>query len=442
MKKAKQKAKRRTLPTLHPHKASGQFRAKIPGTDTHKYFGKDPIEAERRHRAWCAELLAGGAAVSPARGSIVSEALARYEAHAGTYYEGSTQIVRVRRALDAVRALYGPEPVAAFGAPQLKAVRASLLERDTLRWGKKPDAELARPRGTLKDRPPAKLSRNYVNSLIGCIQTAWTWLESEGLVPRGTAEHLYTVTPLAPGKGGEETPPVLAVAPALVAATLPHLGPVVAAMVRLQQFTGMRPGEVCRLTPALLSTDPARPVRVPIGKGKFFEAAAECDAGGVLCWIYAPATHKLTHKGKMRVIAFGPQAQEVLRPFLDRPPEAHCFSPAESVAAYRRRQQEEREARGGRGRPKPRKKVRRPKRRPGTRYTTESYGTAIRHACERHGIEPWAPNQLRHFVLGEIRDAEGIESAQAAGGHSSADMTMHYAKQSITLAVAAAAKHG
>jgi integrase len=77
----------------------------------------------------------------------------------------------------------------------------------------------------------------------------------------------------------------------LVEATLPYLLPPVQAMVRLQLHTGMRPGEACALR------------------------ACDLDTAGTV-WVYRPARHKTAWRGKARVVAVGPRAQEVLRPFL------------------------------------------------------------------------------------------------------------------------------
>ena len=52
-------------------------------------------------------------------------------------------------------------------------------------------------------------------------------------------------------------------------------------------------------------------------------------------WIYRPASHKTKYKGKVRLIVLGPQAQKVLRPYLNRDPDAFCFSPEEAMAQRR-----------------------------------------------------------------------------------------------------------
>ena len=49
-------------------------------------------------------------------------------------------------------------------------------------------------------------------------------------------------------------------------------------------------------------------------------------------WVYAPDTHKTEHLDKQRTIHLGPQAQEVLRPWLRSDPVAHLFSPKEAMA--------------------------------------------------------------------------------------------------------------
>ena len=87
--------------------------------------------------------------------------------------------------------------------------------------------------------------------------------------------------------------------PAHVAATLPFLTPHLQVMVRLQQLTGMRPGEV--------------------------------DRGGE-AWVYRPAQHKTARHGKARPIHLGPRAQAAITEFLLRdgtPPEGFGHLPPE-----------------------------------------------------------------------------------------------------------------
>jgi integrase len=68
------------------------------------------------------------------------------------------------------------------------------------------------------------------------------------------------------------------------------------------------------------------------------------------------------------------------------------------------------------------------------RYCGDSYRNAILRACEKAGIEPWAPNQLRHTAATEIRARYGLEAAQAVLGHARADVTQVYAERDLAKA--------
>ena len=135
----------------------------------------------------------------------------------------------------------------------------------------------------------------------------------------------------------------------------PHVSAPVWALIQLQLLTGARSGELVVLRPCDL--DRSAPV-----------------------WIYRPAEHKTSHHGHERVVYLGPQAQDVLRPFLLRWPEEFCFSPAEDEEARR-------------GQPD---RPRRPGRLPRERYDADSYGNAIRRACKKAKVPHWHPHQLRH----------------------------------------------
>src|SRR5581483_5709251 len=227
------------------------------------------------------------------------------------------ELARVRRAIETVMALYGSTPAADFDQLALQAIRLHLLREEDRR---------------LKNET-RNLSRRYVNHLVKCVQQAWQWLESQKLVPNGAAAALRTVTALRSGDGGREMPLVLAVAPEVVEATLPHCNPVVAAMVRVQQWTGARPGELVTMRPADVSRSPAEKLRVQL-PDKNEIVVAGLDVASVPVWVYAPATHKTRYRGKYRLIAIGPRAQAVLMPFLERESTAFCFSPREAVGEH------------------------------------------------------------------------------------------------------------
>jgi integrase len=205
--------------------------------------------------------------------------------------------------------------------------------------------------------------------------------------------------------------PIEPVADAVVDATLPSLSPVVADMVRLQRFTGMRPGEVCLLRP------------------RDIDRTADV-------WSYKPLRHKTEHHGRERIVFIGPKAQDVLRPYLLREESAYCFSPTESERKRRLLRHERRVTPLSCGnRPGTRHDSKR-KQPPLDRYTTASYRRAVEYACRKAATDKWHPNQLRHTAATEIRRQFGLEAAQVTLGHSKLDVTQVYAERDLNKAQA------
>jgi integrase len=233
------------------------------------------------------------------------------------------------------------------------------------------------------------------------------WAVGEELLPAAVYQALQAVTGLRKGRSAaKEADPIEPVPEEAVRATLPHLPLQVAAMVRIQLLTGARPGEVAAIRPGDLSPSP----------------------DGLL--IYRPGSHKTEHLDRRRVIVLGPQAQEVISPWLNRPPDAYCFSPVEASAWGVR----------GRGeRPDPPVTTPRlartggsgARRRPGPRYTKDAYRWAIARACRRAGVPQWCPLQLRHSAATKIRSRFGLEAAQTVLGHAEADTTPIYAERDL-----------
>ena len=192
-------------------------------------------------------------------------------------------------------------------------------------------------------------------------------------------------------------------------------------MVRLQRLTGCRPAEVCILRPC------------------------DVDTSGDV-WLYRPGSHKTEHHDRERVICVGPKAQDVLRPYLLRPAESYCFCPQESEHKRLAIRHENRRVPLSCGNRPGTNRKRRPKRRAGERYTTDTYRRAIHRAVELANRErkeqgegeplpKWSPNRLRHTAATEIRKRFGLEAAQVTLGHATADVSQIYAERDLSLAV-------
>ena len=239
----------------------------------------------------------------------------------------------------------------------------------------------------------------------------------------------------------------------MVEATLPFLTRHVRGLVEFQRLTGCRPGEACALRGCDLDT-------------------------GARVWLFRPAAHKTTYRGKTRVIAVGRQAQLVLKDFPTPDPAAYVFSPALAVEEFYRQRAAVRQTRlyPSHAARNNRQRVAVCKRSPSKLYTAHSYGHAVERACDRafppsgelarlpgettdgwwqrltddqrvavkawRKVHRWQPNQLRHSFATRIRRLYGLEAAQVLLGHARADVTQVYAERNHSLAEEIMAAHG
>jgi integrase len=235
-----------SVPKYRKHRASGQAIVTLSGTD--HYLGPHITRASRvEYDRLIGEWLASGRSPSFGTASAqltVVELLAAYVQHARKYYGPAArgEFANMKRAIKPLKDLYGRRPAAEFGPLELMAVRQTFIA--------------------------AGGSRTYVNATVRRVIRIFRWVVSEGLIPPAVPQALAMVPGLRKGRSeAPETEPVRPVDAKLVEDTLPHLSPVVSAMVRLQLLTGARPGEICKPKPAVVDRSHdvwlARPV---IGK--------------------------------------------------------------------------------------------------------------------------------------------------------------------------------
>lgn len=193
----------------------------------------------------------------------------------------------IRQALRFLRRLYGQSMARDFGPLALKAVRQSMIE--------------------------AGRCRRLINQDVHRIRAIFRWAAGEELYPGDHLAALAAVEALRKGRSAaKDRPPINPVDESVVLATLPHLSPQVAAMVRLQLLTAARLGEVAAIRPR------------------------DLDRSDSETWVYRPESHKTQHHGRERVIVLGPRARAVLGPWLGREPDAYCFARPRSWPSGRR----------------------------------------------------------------------------------------------------------
>jgi integrase len=403
-------------PSYRRHNPSGQAVVTFAGRD--HYLGRygseeSRTEYDRLIAEWLANGRHNGQRHDPATHLSVNELILAYWHQVEEYYRSpdgkpTNEVRNIQLALRPLKQLYGHALTADFDSLALEAVRAQMI-----RDGR---------------------CRSRVNKDASRIKRMFRWAAAKRLVPVAVCQLLDTVEGLRRGRSeARETEPVKPVPEACVEATLPFLQPQPAAMARLQLLTGMRPGEVVLMR------------------------GIDLDMSGKV-WLYRPGSdqgphgrHKNAYRGQQRVVPIGPRAQEVLKPWLRLNLHEYLFSPAEAEAKRRA-------ARRKRGIPgqQVRCPKRKPKKAPGSRYTTNSYSQAVRiaaqkadtagrakaiaagmpadQALETEFVPHWHPNQLRHTKATEIRREAGLDAARAVLGHRSPQITEVYAELDTTRA--------
>jgi integrase len=406
--------RRSQVPSYRKHKQSGQAIVTLTdglGGRRDVLLGKHGTALSRAEYARVlAEWEAAGRSLPKAATAAdlsVNEMLVGFWKHAQRHYNrpDGKELGEYRRALRPLKRQYGHTPAKDFGPLALRALQQTIADGSWMTAREK--------QKQLKRGSPIGCCRGVVNQRIGRIRRAFRWAVSHELIPPSVLQGLVTVEGLARGRSiARETEPVKPVPTALVDRVLPHLRPQVAAMVRLQFFSGMRPGEVVAMRGLDLDTS---------GKVWFYRPGSDQGPHG---------GHKTAWRGHNRVIALGPRAQEVLRPWLRLNLGEFLFQPREAMAAFHKARSSKR-----RTRPTPSQRRRRPKRHPrrapGQCYAVASYGRAIRQACEKAGIASWHAHQLRHTKATEIRREAGLDAARAVLGHRSPVVTEVYAELDI-----------
>ena len=327
-----------------------------------------------------------------------------------------------------LRELYSRIPAKEFGPLALKTMRQRFIE--------------------------AGWCRSLVNQRVNRIRRIFKWGAGEELIPFEVYQKLTTVAGLQKGRSEvREAEPVQPVRDEAVDAILPHVSRPVRGLIEFQRLTGCRPGEACMIR------------RVDI------------DTAGKV-WLYRPPQHKCGWRGKPRIIAIGPKAQDLLKMFFTSNLDDFLFSPRRAV--------EEQLIEPAKNRVTPRypshmrrnaeRRVKTPRRKPDEFYDPTSYGKAVARGCDFAFPPPgtlrkqegetkaewkdrlsaaqreelvkwqrehrWHPNRLRHSFATRTRRDYGLEAAQVLLGHSKADVTQVYAERNLDLAVSVAAQIG
>jgi integrase len=354
-----------SLPT--PLKAHGGYWSTmwrdVSGKKRMKRFGSATrvrkAAALNDYEQWLKQWHTDEAVRNPGAAPLTVNVLAdRYQAFADMYYQRNGkptgEAVNVRHAIGHLRDHCGALAADQVTPTVIKSMREKMIEAK-------------RPSG----RP--LYCRPTIDKRLSKIRRMFKWAAGEELVSASVWHALQAVEPLKPGRtAAPETEPVKPAPQRHIDAVLPLVPRPVAAMIRLQLLTGMRPGEVCIMRACDLDMSESQ-------------------------WVYRPSEHKTQHHGKDRRIPLGPQAQAIIREYLTRDVTAHLFRSSHHKATL-------------------------------AHYTRDAYYQAVMRACRRAKVRQWSPGQLRHNAATAIRQRYGLEAAKVILGHSKIETTQVYAE--------------
>jgi len=350
-------AEHRPCPKARRHAKTGQAFAawQDRGRRHYRYFGEwGTAEAKAGYRRFQLEWAAGMTAPDRKPGELVSvarlvkrylsERVDHYYVKAGKY---TSERERQHTASKVLLSLYATRPAAEFTPRDLRACVQAMIEKGWVR----------------------KTVNQHQWRIVRCFE----WGVGQSLVPPDVHLRLKAVEYQQAGRSkAPDRPRIKPVPGADLERVIPHLHAVparravLADMISVHALTGMRPGELCAITPA------------------------DVDRSGDV-WLYtvAPGVNKNEHRDKPQRYWIGPKAQAILGPYLDR------SAPGQRVWRFP---------------PKGRGTVETAVRRP-------AYAEFVRVACDRAGVPRWHPHQLRHTRATDVaREYESNAAAAAVIG--------------------------
>jgi integrase len=262
----------------------------------------------------------------------------------------TTSVNRHKVMLESFAAMYGTEEADDVTAGKVAAWLEGFIAKGTRKRGGK---------GTK--------TKHTVNLALSYLKRMYRWAATYRGVNPNTAGAVNLVQALGANHPDvRKKEPIRAVTLETVDATCKRLPSPLREMVRIQWWTGMRPGEALSLRPCDLNTTDD-------------------------VWVYRPAHHKTSWRGKERFIVIGPEAKSILKPLLPAKTDARVFPV----------------------------------------ITGQSYRRSLREAAKAAGVKAWTPNQLRHALATRIRMVKGAQAVTDLLGHSNLNQQQVYVDDAL-----------
>ena len=324
------KRKVRPVPKIEKHESGSAYcRWMSGGVRRAVFLGEfGSIDAVERYARFAAEWRANGGHAQPHVGEklYVASLIERFLDWAPTYYRKgnrpTSEVSAFTSAMLPVNELYGAVAVVEFTPDRLRVVQNAFVEKG--------------------------LARKTVNAYVRRVVRVFRWAVGRSLCPAAIADALSHVEPLKRGRTtAREVPKRRSVHPLIVEKTIPHLHAnpkrqrVLAAMVTVQRYTGMRPGALTAMRRKDVHGEP----------------------DGLLRYEVTDEGNKTAHLDREMVFWIGPKACEAIAPLLAN------LRPNDFVFAFTT-------------------PYRREKR---IHVSRTDYARFVARACERAGVTAWSP---------------------------------------------------
>ena len=256
------------------------------------------------------------------------------------------------------------------------------------------------------ERDP-RLTRRGINRKLQAALQVFKWGRTRGLVSKMVWADISVIEPLKKGEVGdrpERGRARRAVTLEEVEQVAKHCAPQVADILQLQAICGMRPSEALSLRWHDISKEPLQDD--PLG-----------------CWIYTvPGGGKTGHHGHVTRYMLPPAAQAILENY-PALPMTWMFSPSKAMTERRARRRRQRRSKVS---PSQARRDRNALRDYADKWGVNEYRRHVLRACEKAGIKPFTPHEVRHGFATWVANNQSILAASQALNHQHLSTTQAY----------------
>jgi len=277
----------------------------------------------------------------------------------------------------------------------------------------------------IQGKTTKKYVRRGINDTINWINKIWEWGVGRTLVKESTLRSFKEIKPLRMGNPKvKDNIKRKRVTKEELWKVIRVVNSIIANMLKLLWYTGMRPYEVCEMRPYdILRDDPD-------------------------CWLYIPGRditpvgkHKTTGFEQVKVIPLAGESQKILSSQIkNENSKEYIFSPKDAMAEVFKEKGKNRKTPINYGNKPGSNRRKHPMIQPRDHYDSASLRRACQRGCLRAGIEIFSPYDIRRTAATNVRAKFGKQDAKTLLGHTKISTTEIYLLEEVQEAIKVAKK--